>query len=81
MNTDDGKISFSSGIDLTGLERDLRRAQGGFTDLNRHVQRECTGIDGAIRNIGASIAAAFTVQKAGEFVKKMVEVRGPVSWT
>ena len=78
MNTDDGKISFSSGIDLTGLERDLRRAQGGFTDLNRHVQRECTGIDGAIRNIGASIAAAFTVQKAGEFVKKMVEVRGEI---
>lgn len=78
MNNDAGKICFDSGLDISGLERDIRAAQGRFTDLNSHVQKECTGIDGSIRTIGTSIAAVFTVQKAGEFIKKMVAVRGEV---
>lgn len=78
MNNDAGKISFESGLDLTGLDRDIKAAQDRFRELNGNVQKECTGIDGSIRNIGASIAAVFTVQKAGEFVKKMVAVRGEI---
>lgn len=78
MNNDAGKISFESGLDLTGLDRDIKAAQDRFRELNGNIQKECTGIDGSIRNIGASIAAVFTVQKAGEFVKKMVAVRGEI---
>ena len=78
MNNDAGKISFESGLDLTGLDNDIRAAQDRFKELNGNVQKECTGIDGAIRNIGTSIAAVFTVQKAGEFIKKMVSVRGEI---
>lgn len=78
MNNDAGKISFESGLDLTGLDRDIKAAQDRFRELNGNVQKECTGIDGSIRNIGASIAAVFTVQKAGEFIKKMVAVRGEI---
>ncbi|MBE6337687.1 MAG: hypothetical protein E7068_02655 [Lentimicrobiaceae bacterium] len=78
MNNDAGKISFESGLDLTGLDRDIKAAQDRFRELNGNVQKECSGIDGSIRNIGASIAAVFTVQKAGEFIKKMVAVRGEI---
>lgn len=78
MNNDAGKISFESGLDLTALDRDIKAAQEKFAELNGNVQKECSGIDGSIRNIGASIAAVFTVQKAAEFIKKMVAVRGEI---
>lgn len=78
MNYDGGKIEFTSGVDTSGLERDIRRAQNSFSDLNNNVRKECSGIDGSIKAIGTSIATVFTVQKAGEFIKKMVSVRGEI---
>ena len=78
MNYDGGKIEFTSGVDTSGLERDIRRAQNSFSDLNNNVRKECSGIDGSIKAIGASIAGVFTVQQAASFAKKVVEVRGEI---
>lgn len=78
MNYENGKIAFTTGVDTSGLERDIKRAQNSFSDLNSNFKKECSGIDGAIKTIGTSIATVFTIQKAGEFIKKMVSVRGEI---
>lgn len=73
-----GRINFTAGLDTSELENDIRRAQDSFSELNGHVKDECSDIDGAIKGIGAAIGAVFTVQKAGEFIKQMVAVRGEI---
>lgn len=54
----------------------LEEAGEGLEELSEKAEEQGAEIDDTFKKIGKSIAAVFTLQQAGKFIKKMAEVRG-----
>lgn len=76
MNNSNGKIWYALGIDNTQLQADALRSMRIIRDIGNGAVSEGNRIDATFRKIGITIAGAFTLQKAAEFVKEIVRVRG-----
>lgn len=75
---DNGKIGFSVELDNSQLNRDIKRSQQAFKELDNEVKNDCMSMDNAFKNLGKTIAATFTIQQASVFVQQIVKVRGEI---
>ena len=78
MKSDNGRIGFELGIDDSRLQADINKAMRSFDALEKDVKADCSSMDASFKQLGAAVAATFTVQKAIEFGKTIVSVRGEI---
>ena len=76
MKNDNGRISFSVGLDTSQLERDTRKAKKSFDDLGNSVVADCSRIDNSFGKIGRSLASLGAAWSLQEFARKVAQVRG-----
>lgn len=63
-------------MDTSGLRKGGEESKNIFTSIGQTAERIGQNIDGVFDNIGKKIAAIFTVDMAGKFIKNVVNVRG-----
>ncbi|MFK2681133.1 tape measure protein [Bacteroides fragilis] len=78
MNTDNGRESYSLGLDINQMLRDARRAENAFQSIGNKAVSEGEKIDKTFRTIGAGIASYFAVEKIMEFGKAIIDARGEI---
>lgn len=78
MNTDNGKESFSLGLDINQMLRDARRAENAFQSIGNKAVSEGERIDKTFRTIGAGIAGYFTAGMIKDFGKAIIDARGEI---
>lgn len=78
MNTDNGKESYSLGLDINQMLRDARRAENAFQSIGNKAVSEGAKIDKTFRTIGAGIAGYFTVAALKDFGKAIIDARGEI---
>lgn len=78
MNTDNGKESYSLGLDINQMLRDARRAENAFQSIGNKAVSEGAKIDKTFRTIGAGIAGYFTVGALKDFGKAIIDARGEI---
>lgn len=78
MNTDNGRESYSLGLDINQMLRDARRAENAFQSIGNKAVSEGEKIDKTFRTIGAGIASYFAVEKVMEFGKAIIDARGEI---
>lgn len=74
-----GQIDDSLTPDSSRLRSELNKANAQLKRLGNSAVQEGDRINAAFRKIAAGIGAAFTVQKAMEFVSSMVRVRSEIA--
>lgn len=79
MQSQDGGLYFSAGIDTSQLETDAARARDIIGGITAKAQKKGNELDEVFGRLGKTIAAAFTVQKAMEFASTMVRVRSEIA--
>lgn len=78
METDNGRLHFATGIDNSTLQSDAAQSRSILSSIGQTAVKEGENIDAAFNRIGKTIAGVFTVQKATEFARKIVDVRGEI---
>lgn len=78
MNTDNGRESYSLGLDINQMLRDARRAENAFQSIGNKAVSEGEKIDKTFRSVGAGIAGYFAVDKILEFGKAIIDARGEI---
>lgn len=78
MNTDNGRESYSLGLDINQMLRDARRAENAFQSIGNKAVSEGAKIDKTFRTIGAGIAGYFTVGALKDFGKAIIDARGEI---
>lgn len=78
MNTDNGRESYSLGLDINQMLRDARRAENAFQSIGNKAVSEGAKIDKTFRNIGAGLAGYFTVGALKDFGKAVIDARGEI---
>lgn len=78
MNTDNGKESYSLGLDINQMLRDARRAENAFQSIGNKAVSEGERIDKTFRTIGAGIAGYFTAGMIKDFGKAIIDARGEI---
>ncbi len=73
--SDDGRISFSVVLDNSQLQRDAQRSRALLQGIGDTAREEGKSIDEVFSKIGKTIAGAFTVQKATEFIQRVITTR------
>lgn len=68
-------LFFSAGIDVESLKRDAERIKAQINNLSSHSQKESSAMSNAFKQVGSSIAAAFSIQQASAFIREMIAVR------
>lgn len=76
MNSSNGSIYYSLGLDLNQLRSDANRATSVFKNIGYSAVSEGAIIDKAFKNIARSIGAVFTIQQASSFIQSIANVRG-----
>lgn len=70
-----GRIDFEIGLSNSQLQRDAQRSRAILQGVGDTARQEGAAIDETFRNIGKTIAGAFTVQKATEFIQRVITTR------
>lgn len=78
MNTDNGRESYSLGLDINQMLRDARRAENAFQSIGNKAVSEGAKIDKTFRNIGAGLAGYFTLGALKDFGKAIIDARGEI---
>jgi tape measure domain-containing protein len=78
MQTDNGRLNFSAGIDTSQLRRDANESRSILHSIGQSAKQEGEEIDRAFKNIGKTIAGAFAVQQLMSFASSVVKVRGEI---
>ncbi|MBW9276721.1 tape measure protein [Bacteroides fragilis] len=78
MNTDNGRESYSLGLDINQMLRDARRAENAFQSIGNKAVSEGAKIDKTFRTIGAGIAGYFTVGALKDFGKAIIDARSEI---
>lgn len=78
MQTDNGRLNFSAGIDTSQLRRDANESRSILQSIGQSAKQEGEEIDRAFKNIGKTIAGAFAVQQLMSFASSVVKVRGEI---
>lgn len=78
MNTDNGRLYFATGIDNSTLKSDAAQSRSILQGIGRTAEQEGNKIDAAFNRIGKTIIGVFTVQKAANFARQIVNVRGEI---
>ncbi|MDR0385398.1 MAG: tape measure protein [Prevotellaceae bacterium] len=78
MINQEGKIYYGLGLDNKQLQADANRAMAIIRGIGDSSVAEGAKIDNAYKKIAGSVAAVFTIQKAAEFAKSIVLVRGEI---
>lgn len=76
MNNNEGKIWYGIGLETKEIQKDAQRANNALKGIGDKAVAEGSRIDNTMRNIGGAIAAAFTIQQAGLFIKQVATIRG-----
>lgn len=76
MNTDNGRLYFSTGIDNSTLQSDAAQSRSILQGIGRTAVEEGEKIDASINRIGKTILGVFSIQQAALFAKELVNVRG-----
>lgn len=76
MNSDNGKIWLSLGLDNSQLEQDIRKSQMAFKELGDQVTSDASRMDNAFNNVTRSVASLGAAWSLQEFARKVAEVRG-----
>ena len=74
-STDNGRINIVARIDTEKLRSDAVESQNILHTIGRTAEQEGNNMDAAFRKVGLAIAGAFTVQKALEFGRRIIDVR------
>lgn len=78
MNTDKGRLNFATGIDNSQMQSDAAQSRNILHSIGKTAVREGQNIDNAMKNIGKTIAAAFTAQQLTAFASSVVQVRSQI---
>lgn len=78
MQTDNGRLNFSAGIDNSQLRQDANESRGILRAITQSAKKEGEDIDNIFKNIGKTIIGVFTVQQAANFARQIVNVRGEI---
>lgn len=78
MQTDDGRLNFSAGIDTSQLRRDANESRDILHTIGQSAKKEGEEMDSVFKNIGKTIAGAFAVQQLMSFASSVVKVRGEI---
>lgn len=78
MQTDNGRLNFSAGIDNSQLRQDANESRGILRAITQSAKKEGEDIDNIFKNIGKTIVGVFTVQQAANFARQIVNVRGEI---
>ncbi|WP_139422106.1 tape measure protein [Chryseobacterium mulctrae] len=76
MNTSQGALHFSAGIDLTQWRRDMDTMRRDIFGLSRDTQNQTRNMDSAFKNLSMGIAGYFSVGAIKNFVTELINVRG-----
>lgn len=76
MNNSDGAEWFGIGVDTRQLERDMRRAEGRFTHLEKVARSEGTKIDGVFSMLARGAASFGMAWSGQEIIRSIVNIRG-----
>lgn len=72
----EGKEYYGIGIDNSELKKDANQSKSLLKGIGNAAEAEGARIDKAFKNAAAGAAAFFSLQQAGLFVKKIMDVRG-----
>lgn len=72
----EGKEYYGIGIDNSELKKDANQSKSLLKGIGNAAEAEGARIDNAFKNAAAGAAAFFSLQQAGLFVKKIMDVRG-----
>lgn len=75
MNSDNGKIGFSVGLDTAQLNRDIQKSKQTFRELGDQVSSECSRMDDSFKTLGKAVTAYFTATQIWEFGKAVLNAR------
>ena len=78
MQTDNGRLNFSAGIDTSQLRRDANESRDILHTIGQSAKKEGEEMDSVFKNIGKTIAGAFAVQQLMSFASSVVKVRGEI---
>lgn len=78
MQTDNGRLNFSAGIDTSQLRRDANESRDILHTIGQTAKKEGEEMDSVFKNIGKTIAGAFAVQQLMSFASSVVKVRGEI---
>lgn len=78
MNNDKGKLYYGVGLDNSQLRQGAEESKNILRGIGKTAVQEGDNIDNTFRKIGEAAAAVFTVQKAIQFSKAIVQVRGDI---
>jgi tape measure domain-containing protein len=74
----EGRIEFDVRLNNEQIRADAAAATAAIRKIGDSTVAEGARIDSAFKQIGGTVAAAFTVQKAASFAKEIVRVRGEI---
>lgn len=78
MINQEGKIYYGLGLDNDQLQADANQSMAIIRGIGDSSVAEGARIDNAYKKIAGSVAAIFTIQKAAEFAKSIIQVRGEI---
>ncbi|SHE95351.1 tape measure domain-containing protein [Bacteroides luti] len=78
MNYDEGKEYYGISLDDSELRAAAARVKNAFSQIGNSAESEGSRIDNAFNKIAATAAGIFTIEKATEFAKSIIDVRGEV---
>jgi tape measure domain-containing protein len=77
-NIEEGSIEFDVRLDNERLQADAKTAREAIRKIGDSSVVEGARMDNAFKQIGGTVAAAFSIQQAAMFVKEIVRVRGEI---
>ena len=78
MNTNNGRLNFTVGLDNSRLRQDAEETRRILESIGNSTKSESEKMKQAFDSVGKTIVGVFGVTQATNFVKKVVEVRGEI---
>ena len=78
MNTNNGRLNFTVGLDNSRLRQDAEETRRILESIGNSTKDESEKMKQAFDSVGKTIVGVFGVTQATNFVKKVVEVRGEI---
>lgn len=78
MRNDNGRLNFATGLDNSQLRSGAAEARTILQSISGTAVQESDKMSSAFNKLGTAVVGAFTIRQAGEFVKKIVTVRGEI---
>lgn len=78
MNTNQGRLSFSAGIDTSQLRRDAAESRNILASIGQTAEREGDRMDAAFGRMAKAAGGIFAIGKIAEFSKEIIRTRGEI---